>query len=219
MYLPNLTQRLNLLLPQFEHVARLTIDSMIEHRNTSQSLHSLERRSDEALTFDPNKSLQLLTFSTNAPQNTSESFWSHLFSRVCRDPQNLSAMVNYEQCILDNVERFNQIRQRQDDANENLDEHPELDSVKYGLSKTFAATAVQNVGMHLLNFNLWIIRVFAAFLNHHQTRVNQRVTVKTIAPSNSSTDFDTLLSNIHKLKRQQCTLNEPELEELTSFNH
>ncbi|KAG2208469.1 hypothetical protein INT47_010165 [Mucor saturninus] len=54
MYLPNLTQRLNLLLPQFEHVARLTIDTMIEHRNTSQSLHSLERRSDEALTFDPN---------------------------------------------------------------------------------------------------------------------------------------------------------------------
>ncbi|KAI7893827.1 uncharacterized protein EV154DRAFT_560857 [Mucor mucedo] len=34
MYLPNLTQRLNLLLPQFEHVARLTIDTIVEHRNT-----------------------------------------------------------------------------------------------------------------------------------------------------------------------------------------
>ncbi|KAG2200565.1 hypothetical protein INT47_012351 [Mucor saturninus] len=39
------------------------------------------------------------------------------------------------------------------------------------------------------------------------------------ASSNSSTDFDTLLSNIHKLKRRQYTLTETELEELTSFNH
>ncbi|KAI7895354.1 uncharacterized protein EV154DRAFT_20994 [Mucor mucedo] len=130
---------------------------------------------------------------------TSETFWSHLFIRVCRDPQNLSARVNYEQCILDNVERFNQIQQRQDDANENLDELPELDNVQYGLSRTFTATTVLSkyvylnfgklrlitfenvdVGMHLLNFKLWIIRVFAAFLNHHQARVNQRVAVKTI---------------------------------------
>ncbi|KAI7893404.1 uncharacterized protein EV154DRAFT_151166 [Mucor mucedo] len=35
--------------------------------------------------------------------------------------------------------------------------------------------------MHLLNSKLWIIRVFAAFLNHHQAHVNQRVAVKTIA--------------------------------------
>lgn len=166
MYLQNLTQRLNLLLPQFEHGARLVIDTIIEHRNTSRTLHSLERRSDEALAFDPtnqellqsrillertigatnqiheayiaenvafiqednvqawlmmdmmsrmiqtctditqslarqfrnvrellNRSLRLLTFNKNAPQITSDTFWSHLFSRVRRDPQNLSARV------------------------------------------------------------------------------------------------------------------------------
>ncbi|KAG2204346.1 hypothetical protein INT47_009388 [Mucor saturninus] len=38
-------------------------------------------------------------------------------------------------------------------------------------------------------------------------------------PSNSSTEFDTLISDMHKLKRQQYTLNETKLEELSSFNH
>ncbi|KAG2193910.1 hypothetical protein INT47_004158 [Mucor saturninus] len=37
------------------------------------------------------------------------------------------------------------------------------------------------------------------------------------APSNSSTEFDTLLSNNHKLRRQQYTFNK--LEELTRFTH
>ncbi|KAI7866100.1 uncharacterized protein EV154DRAFT_488612 [Mucor mucedo] len=50
-----------------------------------------------------------------------------------------------------------------------------------GLPETYKSTVVQNVGMHLLNFKLWIICFLRGFLNYHRQQTRVSIPAKTIA--------------------------------------
>ncbi|KAI9481209.1 MAG: hypothetical protein EXX96DRAFT_538428 [Benjaminiella poitrasii] len=94
---------------------------------------------------------------------------------MCRDDNaNLNYLINFEDYMMDSFEEFNALRG-------SLYTIPELNNMLVGLSETYRSILVQNVGMHMLNFKLWIIRVFKAFLNHHREQTETSVPVKTIA--------------------------------------
>ncbi|GAA5816178.1 hypothetical protein MFLAVUS_009704 [Mucor flavus] len=154
----------------------VTNKANILNENITQ-LKSLIEQST-AIETDLNNILQ--PFAEVFPAITTSIFWSHAYRKVCHNTMDMNNLIVFEDCIQNNIDEFNDVRQIQDNS-EGPYTIPVLDDMHVGLFETGRGTTIQNVVMHMLNFNVWIRRVFIAFLNSYREETKRSIAVKTIA--------------------------------------
>ncbi|GAA5799662.1 hypothetical protein HPULCUR_005078 [Helicostylum pulchrum] len=114
------------------------------------------------------------------PSVTDENFWSHVYRKVLADPENDNRRINFNRSIVSYFDDFDVSRKvpGTDNYFYNL---PVVDNIHRGISHSYTSSIIQNVTMHLLSINLWMIHLFKGFLLFHQRRNNVQVPVMTIA--------------------------------------
>ncbi|GAA5804344.1 hypothetical protein HPULCUR_009832 [Helicostylum pulchrum] len=100
--------------------------------------------------------------------------------KVLADPENDNRRINFNRSIVSYFDDFDVSRKvpGTDNYFYNL---PVVDNIHRGISHSYTSSIIQNVTMHLLSINLWMIHLFKGFLLFHQRRNNVQVPVMTIA--------------------------------------
>ncbi|GAA5816963.1 hypothetical protein MFLAVUS_010498 [Mucor flavus] len=110
----------------------------IEQNCTTQ----LQRLIEQSTAIETNLNNILQQFAEVFPAITTSIFWSYTYRKICHNTMDINNLIVFEDCIQNNIDEFNDMRQIQDNG-EGPYTIPVLDNMHVGLSETGRGTTIQ----------------------------------------------------------------------------
>ncbi|GAA5807559.1 hypothetical protein MFLAVUS_000924 [Mucor flavus] len=110
----------------------------IEQNCTTQ----LQRLIEQSTAIETNLNNILQPFAEVFPAITTSIFRSHAYRKICHNTMDINNLIVFEDCIQNNIDEFNDMRQIQDNG-EGSYTIPVLDNMHVGLSETGRGTTIQ----------------------------------------------------------------------------